>query len=960
MREAPELRDRRVREATYAIARAVSRTEGLGELFRSIHRIVAGLMEAKNFYIALTDRKTGLLTFPYFVDERDPVPPAGPQDVGRGLTAYVLRTARPLLASPEVFERLVADGEVDLVGAPSVDWLGVPLRVGERTIGVLTVQSYSSRVRYTKEDLDLLLFVSAQVALAVDHRRAEEALRQRERELKRRMDAMSDAIAEFGLDGTYRFVSPSYRLAGWEPEKLIGTSGTDLIHPDDVPRVREIMEGVIRDGRPASVQYRYRRADGRYFWSDSVATLLLDESGAPEGLVVSGRDSTRRKRDEAVLALFHETERALLRREPVGRQLQRICEQLLTMFDLEAVFIGKRTGDGAVVPLASTGTDAGRTSLPGTYVAPLAARDRVLGVLEVRTAAATPAKTELQALLHRFADQIALLLVEAEQLERLDLQTAALEAAANAVVITDAEGIIEWVNRAFTELTGYALSEVRGQTPRILKSGVQNPFYYQKLWETVLAGNVWRGELYNRRKDGSVYVEEQTVTPVRGTDGAIRHFVAIKQDVTMRKRNEEQIRHLALHDPLTDLGNRRAVEEVLERAVSRARRGTPSTLLLLDLDHFKVVNDTLGHAAGDTILVEVARLLLSLRRPEDEVARLGGDEFVVVLEGTGTDAGRLVAERIRRAVEAHHFEVEGRRCDLGVSIGVLPIDGRVETGALLGLADAALYAAKEKGRNRIAISDGTCAPLGLLSEASVWASRVKDALREERFVLAFQPIVRLETRTPAHYEALLRMRDGEGGLVLPGVFLPAAERFGLMPQIDAWVFSELLRLLRERPDLEVFMNLSGASLGDESLLQSFEGGLRAAGLGPGRLAIEVTENTAVRDILAAREWMRRLKDLGCRFALDDFGIGFSSFAYLQSLPVDYVKIDGSFLRDLASNAGNRALVKAIETVAETLGKETIAESVESPESVPVLLSLGVEFGQGFALGRPAVGPPPPR
>ena len=607
---------------------------------------------------------------------------------------------------------------------------------------------------------------------------------------------------------------------------------------------------------------------------------------------------------------------------------------------------------------ASAGADAGRTSLPGTFLAPLAARDRVLGVLEVRTAPDVPVDAETQAMLHRFADQIALLLLEAEQLDHLQLQTAALEAAANAVLISDADGRVEWVNRAFAELTGYSLEEMRGQTPRILKSGVQNPFYYEKLWETVLAGNVWHGELYNRRKDGSVYIEEQTITPVRGSDGTIRHFVAIKQDVTMRKRTEERIRHLALHDPLTDLGNRRAAEEVLERAVARARRGTPTTLLLLDLDHFKVVNDTLGHAAGDTVLIDVSRLLLSLRRPGDEVARLGGDEFVVVLEGTETEAGRLVAERLRRAVEEHPFEVGGRRFDLGVSIGVLPIDGRVEAGALLGLADAALYAAKERGRNRIAISDGTSAPLGPLSEASLWASRVKEALREGRFVLAFQPIVRLATRTPTHYEALLRMRDPEGGLLLPGVFLPAAERFGLMPQIDAWVFSELLGLLAERHDLEIFMNLSGASLGDESLLLSFEERLRTSRIGPGRLAIEVTETTAVRDILAAREWMRRLKDLGCRFALDDFGIGFSSFAYLQSLPVDYVKIDGFFLRDLASSTANRALVQAIETVSETLGKETIAESVEHAESIPVLLSLGVEFGQGYALGMPSVGPPP--
>jgi diguanylate cyclase (GGDEF)-like protein len=477
------------------------------------------------------------------------------------------------------------------------------------------------------------------------------------------------------------------------------------------------------------------------------------------------------------------------------------------------------------------------------------------------------------------------------------------------------------------------------------------------MWEAILAGNVWRGELYNRRKDGTVYVEEQTITPVTGADGTIRHFVAVKQDVTQRRRTEERIRYLALHDPLTDLGNRRSVEESLERVVARARRGTPGSLLLLDLDHFKVVNDTLGHAAGDTVLVELARLLGTLRRPGDEIARLGGDEFVLVLEGIPAEAGRMVAERLRRAVHEHRFEVGGRRFDLGVSVGVVPIDGRLAAASLLAIADSALYSAKERGRNRVVVLDGTAAPTPL-SEASVWASRIKDALKERRLVLAYQPIFRLETGRTAHYEALLRLRDDGGGLVGPTAFLPAAEQFGLLPQLDSWVVDEVLELLRGREDVEVFVNLSGASLGEEGHLQSIEDRIRESGIGAGRLAFEVTETTAVRDMIAAREWMRRLRDLGCRFALDDFGIGFSSFSYLQSLPADYVKIDGSFIRDLDTNLANRALVRAIDTVAHTLGKETIAEQVENLGSVQVLRELGVEFGQGFALGEPRTELPP--
>lgn len=1118
-------RQRRIQEATYAIAQAVTSSVGLDDLFARIHRIVASLMEARNLYVALLDEATGSLSIPYFRDEIDAEPPAGPVPAGRGLTGYVLRTGRPLLATPEVFDGLVAAGEVEPIGAASIDWIGVPLRAGERTIGVLAVQSYAGNVRYGEEDQALLEFVSSQVALAVERRRSEEALRQserrhravlealpdllfvlgrdgrylavhaarpealaaprekllgttvgealpeeqaaiwmdaiarcletgaaqvveyeldvpagrrafegrvvphdadsvlsivrdvtervereralrdRERELKRLTGNMIDVISETDLSGVIRFATPSYEAAtGWSPSEFLGHNALEYIHPEDVELCREMLgRKALRDGA-SSFTYRFRTKDGRWLWVDSVVTLVRDERGEPEGLVLTSREVTERKRDEEIVRLQHETERSLLRREGLDAILGRICARVADLYDFPAVWIGLKETDGRIEPRAVAGSasafvrraafrwdetpegrgpsgEAVRTARPvfvealgdprvgpwregasswglgAALSVPLVVDERVLGVLSCYARGPEAFRGAVVVPITRIADQAALSLLEAEQLERIELQTAALEATANAVVITDREGRVEWINRAFSDLTGFELDEVRGQTPRVLKSGIQSDFYYEKMWEAILAGNVWRGELYNRRKDGTVYVEEQTITPVTGIDGSIRHFVAVKQDVTQRRRTEERIRYLALHDPLTDLGNRRSVEESLERVVARARRGTPGSLLLLDLDHFKVVNDTLGHAAGDTVLVELARLLGTLRRPGDEIARLGGDEFVLVLEGIPAEAGRMVAERLRRAVHEHRFEVGGRRFDLGVSVGVVPVDGRLNAAALLALADSALYSAKERGRNRVVVLDGTVAATPL-SEASVWASRVKDALKERRFVLAYQPIFRLETGRTAHYEALIRLRDDAGGLVGPTAFLPAAEQFGLLPQLDAWVVDEVLETLRGRDDVEVFVNLSGASLGEEGHLLALEERIRESGIGTGRLAFEVTETTAVRDMIAAREWMRRLRDLGCRFALDDFGIGFSSFSYLQSLPADYVKIDGSFIRDLDTNLANRALVRAIDTVAHTLGKETIAEQVEDLAAVQVLRDLGVEFGQGFALGEPRPELPP--
>ncbi|MEO8586302.1 MAG: EAL domain-containing protein [Acidobacteriota bacterium] len=1113
-------RAERFQAATFRVAEAAGATESLQELFKQIHSIVGGLMEAANFYIALKGPAGDVLSFPYFVDEVDV--PFPPKLLGRGLTEYVLRTGRPLLASPSVFEDLVAAGEVERIGGDSVDWLGVPLRRRERTIGVLAVQSYSGAVRYTEEDRDLLVFVSSLIAQAIERKRSEEALRESElklraivstlpdlilvldregryleihanraenliqpreallghtipeflpapiaslwleriaaclltgrpqaleyaldvqagsrifearmvpymlnavmtvirdvtdafrsaealdlaqSDLKRLTDNMIDVISQLDLLGRFQFVSPSHEIVtGWTSAELLGANALDLVHPDDRGMLAEKLKRGAATGKAGTVEYRYRARDGRYLWVETVSNLIRDANGAPQAFVLGSREVTARKRAEAILGVLHATERKILRHEPIDRILQFICDEVAGRFEFPTVWIGLKEPDGSISPRAVAGPvasfvrknrfrwdggpeglgpsgEAIRTGQPvivettgderiaawkadvvayglGSALSiPLIVGESVLGVLSSYSDRPHAYGGEAVGLLNRFADQAALAVVESKQQDRIQLQTAALEAAANAVVITDREGLIEWVNPAFTELTGYERVEVIGQTPRLLKSDVQAPYYYEKLWETILAGNVWRGELHNRRKDGVIYVEEQTVTPVRSAAGEISHFISIKQDVTARKQNEERIRHFALHDPLTDLSNRRAFEESLVRAVARARRGSPSSLLFLDLDNFKIVNDALGHPAGDQVLIELARLIGTLVRPSDEVARFGGDEFAVLLDGIALDAARLTAERLRRSVDEHRFYVGDRAFDLGVSVGVVPVDGTADAPSLMGVADTALYTAKEKGRNRVmVVENASNGVTSLLSEASRWASRIKVALREDRFILHYQPIFRFGSGRAVHYEALIRLREGPTDLIAPGVFLPAAERFGLMPHIDGWVVERVVELLVTRPAVEIFVNLSGASLGDEALLTHIEELVTASGLPAGRLAFEITETTAVRDIVTAREWMRRLKERGCRFALDDFGIGFSSFSYLQSLPADYVKIDGSFVRGLETDPAARALVRAIDTVAHTLGKETIAECVESLASVAMLIELGVECGQGYALGMPA-------
>ncbi len=780
---------------------------------------------------------------------------------------------------------------------------------------------------------------------------------------------------------------------GYDANELAHLNIRDLRAPGSHPPVGHTM--ALSDMDSTTFETVHRRKDGTVFPVEvSAAGLEVQGEHMILGII---RDITQRKRMENAQRLLAEIDRRILQNQPVDTILQFVCGELAVACAYPLVWIGLKEPDGRISVRARDGTGAGlmqeiavrwddtpegggpsgraictgqpqmdnvatdpgmapwREGLLDRGVAsvlaiPLTAQGQILGVLVL--GAARPNAFDEQTVDHLtgFSNQVAISLQAAAHQEQILLQTVALENAANAVVITDCSGRVKWTNPAFTLLTGYTAREVCGHTLRILKSGEQSRAFYRQLWETILAGKVWRGEMHNRRKDGSVYIEETTITPVRNPQGEMTHFIAIKQDVTERRRHEEQVRYLAMHDPLTDLPNRRALEDTLQRMVDRSRRGRRGALLIMDLDNFKLVNDTLGHPAGDQLLITLANLLRRTLRPDDFLARLGGDEFAVVLEDVSLPQARATAERLRSEVNEFCFHLGGHTFDLGISIGIAPLDGRLDLPAAQSLADSAMYAAKDQGKNRIVVYPTWSKAETKLAEASQWATRIKDALRQGRFVLHFQPVVRLATGQAEHAEVLVRMQDADGGLIQPGAFIPAAERFGLMPQVDRWVLEKSLHLLQADPDLRLFVNLSGASLGDDSLLDLIEKQIRASGVAPGRLAFEITETAAVTDLLRAQQWMGRLCELGCHFALDDFGMGFSSFSYLRALPADYVKIDGSFIRNLDTDPTNRALVQAIKAVAQALGKEVIAEWVESESVAEVLRQLGVEYAQGHRWG----------
>jgi diguanylate cyclase (GGDEF)-like protein len=446
----------------------------------------------------------------------------------------------------------------------------------------------------------------------------------------------------------------------------------------------------------------------------------------------------------------------------------------------------------------------------------------------------------------------------------------------------------------------------------------------------------------NRRK-AARRIEEQMITPVRKHDGRITHYVSIgRRD---RRRSEDQIRHLAMHDALTDLPNRRALDAAMERISFDARRGVSGALMILDVDNFKPVNDTLGHLGGDQLLAEFARLLRHTLRPADFLARLGGDEFAVLLQDASLAGAELIADRVRKQVAGHPFRFGDRVFDLREHRHCRDRrDGRCLGGdGACGLRDVRGEGSRPGSHRRVSRRRRS-------RHANDRSGTVGDAdsqgAAQRAIRLCYQPVVRIGNGETEHYGAAAhgrRRRDDH----CPGDFISAAERFGLMSQIDQWVVENVLQVLAQNDAPErIFVNISGASLGDANLLAFIEERIRAA-----QCHADGSHSRCrvcpIRDLAVAQDWIRKLKQLGCLFAIDDFGVGFSSFSYLRALSADYVKIDRSFVTDVDTNPTNRALVQAVMTVAQTLGKEVIAEGVEAEVHAAVLLELGIELAQGY-------------
>jgi diguanylate cyclase (GGDEF)-like protein/PAS domain S-box-containing protein len=448
-----------------------------------------------------------------------------------------------------------------------------------------------------------------------------------------------------------------------------------------------------------------------------------------------------------------------------------------------------------------------------------------------------------------------------------------------------------------------------------------------------------------------------TVSVVRDMQGRALHIIKQVQDITERKEGARQLEYLVDHDFLTGLYNRRWFERELAREVERASRyGTPGAVLVIDLDHFKDINDSLGHKAGDDLLKGVAGLLKQRARQADVLARLGGDEFALLLPQTPADHAEIVADEIVKTLSRRMAASASQSVVVTASVGVAISDGLTDT-ELLAYADLAMYEAKEAGRNRFAVYLPAKGGRERVSARLAEAERIRRTLEEDRLLLYGQPVLDLHTNELHSYEILVRLPGDRGGEpLLPSAFLYVAERFGLIQAVDGWVVRNAIRLIAEQAHtgrhLVLSVNLSGKSISDPKLALLVEAALDETGIDPASLIFELTETAAIASFDQAKIFATRLRSRGCQFALDDFGAGFGSFYYLKNFPFDYIKIDGGFIRGIVSNPMDQLVVQAIVTIAQGLGKKTVAEFVAEPETASLLRTIGVDCAQGYYIAGP--------
>jgi diguanylate cyclase (GGDEF)-like protein/PAS domain S-box-containing protein len=525
------------------------------------------------------------------------------------------------------------------------------------------------------------------------------------------------------------------------------------------------------------------------------------------------------------------------------------------------------------------------------------------------------------------------------------------------IIIADANKSIVDVNPAFTRITGYAKEEVIGRTPKLLSSGRHDAAFYGSMWSSITEHDFWQGEIFNRRRDGVLYTEILSISVIRDGEGALQHYIGVFSDITLLKAHEEELYRIAHYDHLTDLPNRRLFSERLSQALARSRRSESSVAVCyLDLDGFKAVNDSYGHAAGDKLLIALAERLKGVLRIDDTLARLGGDEFVLLLASIAAPQECQVAlDRVLQVV-AEPVEIEGKSVSVTASIGVTvyPAD-LVDADTLMRHADQAMYLAKEGGKNSFHFFDPVHDQQ--VQTQRHYMQRLREALDQNEFVLFYQPKVDLLDGTVVGFEALIRWQHPQDGMLAPGVFLHYLEGTELEILVGEWVLQSVVRQIQVWRDAGIEVTVSANISADHLLRDNFAERLHSMLADYPKavaesLELEILETAALADLKKAVHTITQCRKLGVQFSLDDFGTGYSSLTYFLNLPVQVLKIDQSFVKVMLDDPGGLGIVESVVRLAQAFNRPVIAEGVETLEHGAVLLHFGCRFAQGYGVARP--------
>ena len=752
------------------------------------------------------------------------------------------------------------------------------------------------------------------------------------------------------LDGAGVILFINYTVTGLDIDKVIGTSVYDYLSKDAAAIARACYEKVFSTGKPDQFEISYSDPTGVTHVFENLVYPLI-ENDQIVAIINDARDITQLRQQQANLEQKHALLNTVVSQSPI----------IIWAIDNEGTFTLSE-GKGLEILGLQPGKVVGQSLFDLYRDSPDVVRncrqalqgDQVTGVVHaagrIYHASYNPTKDA-----HGVVTGVIGVANDITDLQEVEAQmhilSSALEQTADMVLITDVHGIIEYINPAFETTTGYSRDDVIGNKPNLLHSGKHDTQFYQRLWETILRGDVFNDVFINARKDGSIYYEEKTITPIRNQQNEITHFVSTGKDISERMRVQERLHYMAHHDALTKLPNRTLFMDRLRQAMARAHwHKRLIAVMFLDLDRFKTINDSLGHHIGDQLLVQLTQRLSSGVRAGDTIARFGGDEFAVLLDDIASekDISQLAKKVLDTMIPA--FVIQGREFFMTASIGVsiFPNDGE-EPETLLRNADVAMYRAKDLGRNNYQFYSNEMSARAF--ERLTLENSLRHALKRMEFSLLYQPQIEVKTRRIVGVEALLRWQHPELGLILPSDFVPLLEESGLIVEVGDWVLQTALEQATLWHSagydfLKVSINLSGRQFNNPDFIPSLQATVQQAGLNPQKIELELTESMLMRNASKTINALTTLHQLGINIAVDDFGTGYSSLNYLRRFPITTLKIDRSFIRDVIEDSDDRAITTAIIVMAQSLNLVVIAEGVETEAQTIFLQSLDCHQIQG--------------